>query len=70
MNPPAFPATQQFLEKGDGRMPIKKNTGLPRAPRHPTSCRQISPGCCADRREVLNRQFRRENRKYLSQRAV
>ena len=37
----------------------------PRAPRHPTSCRRYSKLCCADFRAVLNRKFRRDNRRYL-----
>ena len=46
-------------------MPSKKITTPPRTPRHPVSCRKFSKLCCADFRAVLNRRFRRDNRKHL-----
>ena len=48
-------------------MPQKKMAAEPRAPRPRVNCRRFSKLRCADLRAVMNRKFRRDNRRYLQE---
>lgn len=38
-------------------------------PRHPVSCRRFSKDCCQDFQDVMNRKFRRDNRRHPRERS-